>query len=519
MKKQLLRLSLSILTVFGFAVSSNAQCPSITCPGNISVNSDSGICGAVVNYTAPIGTDTCNTISQTFNYTGSMQIYVVPAGVATVTIQADGAQGGSNVIGVVGGLGGTAVGDLAVTPGDTLFVYVGGNNGYNGGGQGGNTLNCANAAGGIGGGASDVRVGGITLNDRVIVGAGGGGAGGDRINGCGRGSGGGGGGGYYGGGGGAGWPSATGGTLPTGGTQSAGGSGGITTSTAGATNGMPGALGIGGDGGDEVGSNQGGSGTALPGGTGGGLTGASGQYNVNWTGQSGAGGSSYIAGLTNSSTTSGTRSGNGQVIISYAGTDSTTQIAGLPSGSLFPGGTTTNTFVVTSGSFSDTCSFTVYVGGGVDTSVTRNLSTFTANETGATYQWLNCDSNFMAISGATNQSYTATTNGSYAVVVSKNGCTDTSACQMINNVGIANVGFGNISIYPNPTNGLFTIDMGSHSEAVNYTVTSVDGRIITQKSNVTDNKITIDLGNESKGVYLLKLHNHKSSSVLRISKL
>mgnify|MGYP006908340778 CR=1 FL=1 len=151
-----------------------------------------------------------------------MQIYVVPAGVTTVAIQADGAQGGSNMIGVVGGLGGTALGDLTVTPGDTLFVYVGGSNGYNGGGLGGNTLNCTNADGGVGGGASDVRVGGITLNDRVIVGAGGGGAGGDRINGCGRGSGGGGGGGYYGGGGGAGWPSATGGTLPTGGTQSAG---------------------------------------------------------------------------------------------------------------------------------------------------------------------------------------------------------------------------------------------------------------------------------------------------------
>ena len=278
------------------------------------------------------------------------------------------------------------------------------------------------------------------------------------------------------------------------------------------------------------------------------------------------------------------------------------QIAGLPSGSIFPVGVTTNTFIATNATGADTCSFTVTVvdsivpvltcpanvttcdpivngisptfsdncnvnvtyslsgattGSGtndasgtmfnagvttvqymvadssgnmdscsftvtyniIDTTVSRNLSTFTANETGATYQWLNCDSNFMAISGATNQSYTATTNGSYAVVVSKNGCTDTSACQMINNVGIANVDFGNISIYPNPTNGLFTIDMGSYDEAVNYTVSSIDGRIVTQNSNVTDNKITIDLGNESKGVYLLKLYNHKSSSVFRISKL
>jgi len=33
--------------------------PEITCPANIEVNNDPGICGAVVDYTAPIGTDDC----------------------------------------------------------------------------------------------------------------------------------------------------------------------------------------------------------------------------------------------------------------------------------------------------------------------------------------------------------------------------------------------------------------------------------------------------------------------------
>lgn len=35
------------------------QAPVIACPGNIYVNNDAGICGAVVNYTAPVGTDNC----------------------------------------------------------------------------------------------------------------------------------------------------------------------------------------------------------------------------------------------------------------------------------------------------------------------------------------------------------------------------------------------------------------------------------------------------------------------------
>jgi|GEM_PF-6422503 len=33
--------------------------PVISCPANITMNSDPGICGAVVNYTAPVGTDNC----------------------------------------------------------------------------------------------------------------------------------------------------------------------------------------------------------------------------------------------------------------------------------------------------------------------------------------------------------------------------------------------------------------------------------------------------------------------------
>jgi hypothetical protein len=33
--------------------------PAITCPDNISVNNDAGLCSAVVNYTAPVGTDNC----------------------------------------------------------------------------------------------------------------------------------------------------------------------------------------------------------------------------------------------------------------------------------------------------------------------------------------------------------------------------------------------------------------------------------------------------------------------------
>jgi hypothetical protein len=264
------------------------------------------------------------TQTQTFSYTGGPQFWVVPQGTDSVTIEVWGAQGNSNSQGIVGGLGGYATGRMAVNVGDTLWIYVGGGGatattgGYNGGGAGG-VSPCTTADAGGGGGASDVRFGGTALANRIIVGAGGGGAGGNRIAGCGRGNGGGGGGGYFGGGGGAAWPGGTPGANPTGGTQLAGGSGGVSTYTTAApgNNGQGGALGIGGNGGVELTSNQAGTQAAAAGGTGGGTTGNPGAYSGNFSGQSGAGGSSYFGTLVNGSTTTGIRSGNGQVVITF----------------------------------------------------------------------------------------------------------------------------------------------------------------------------------------------------------
>ncbi|MBK7010820.1 MAG: hypothetical protein IPH36_20425 [Saprospiraceae bacterium] len=103
----------------------------------------------------------------TYNYTGSMQTYTVPPGVYSINISASGAQGA----GGAGGNGGQATGDLNVTPGQILNIFVGGQDGYNGGGSG------YAAVARNGGGASDVRMTGTSLADRIIVGGGGGGGG------------------------------------------------------------------------------------------------------------------------------------------------------------------------------------------------------------------------------------------------------------------------------------------------------------------------------------------------------
>lgn len=158
--------------------------------------------------------------STTFGDTGAMQTYQVPEHVRSLSVTAAGAAGGNGYF--AGERGATVSATLAVTPGSTLYVYVGGDGasgaftagGFNGGGNA-----SVYDGGASGGGASDIRTAAGDLASRLVVagGGGGGGSGYDRP--------------AYGGNGGAPDGAAGGGDNSWGqggggGTQSAGGAGG-----------------------------------------------------------------------------------------------------------------------------------------------------------------------------------------------------------------------------------------------------------------------------------------------------
>jgi hypothetical protein len=215
--------------------------------------------------------------TEVFEYTGNEQTFVVPNGVHNLQVRLVGGSGGAG-----NGLGGSAaeiLGGLSVTPGETLYVEVGGNGedsgeggvgGFNGGASGGS------GAGG-GGGASDIRLApraqGLFFDTRLIVAAGGGGGAGGGENAGGAG----------------GDAEESGGTSEGGnegggpGTASAGGGGGFGCSLAG----TGGELGFGGAGGAGFSTNSGGGGGGGYYGGGGGGGGCS---------AGGGGGSSLLSG-------------------------------------------------------------------------------------------------------------------------------------------------------------------------------------------------------------------------------
>jgi hypothetical protein len=139
----------------------------------------------------------------------------------------------------------------------------------------------------------------------------------------------------------------------------------------------------------------------------------------------------------------------------------------------------------------------------VDTSLTVADPMITANTTGALYQWLDCNNSFAIISGETAQSFTAGTNGSFAVEIIENGCTDTSACVAIISTGIDNTIFEGVQIFPNPNSGQFSIDFGGLNNPM-LRIYTVEGKLIMERRNIKDAVLTIEF-DEAAGIYVLEI--------------
>jgi hypothetical protein len=113
---------------------------------------------------------------------------------------------------------------------------------------------------------------------------------------------------------------------------------------------------------------------------------------------------------------------------------------------------------------------------GPDNNITINDNFLTAQDDSAAYQWIDCALNAL-IPGEVEQSYFPTRSGSYAVIVARNGCVDTSACVELMLVSSNEPSSpSGIRLYPNPTQGDVLIDLGALREHVQMEISDVYGR-------------------------------------------
>jgi hypothetical protein len=153
-----------------------------------------------------------------------------------------------------------------------------------------------------------------------------------------------------------------------------------------------------------------------------------------------------------------------------------------------------------------------------DITISSSGAIITANNLGATYQWLDCDNSNATIPGETGQSYTAVANGNYAVELTENGCIETSACVNIITTAILENNFGSeFNIYPNPTKGNFSVDLDKTYNSILITITDLSGRLIESKEYNGTKLLNLKI-DEPAGIYLLKIETGNQKAVIRLVK-
>lgn len=180
-------------------------------------------------------------------------------------------------------------------------------------------------------------------------------------------------------------------------------------------------------------------------------------------------------------------------------------------------GTYQATLIATNATGSDTMTLPITVIS-VDTVISVNGITISSSATNATYQWINCATN-QPVAGATSSTFTPTANGSYAVVVTQNGCSDTSACQPITTVSLDQLSVADlITVYPNPSKGIFTLyDTQSGLSNQLIIVSNVLGETV-YSTRITGNKTNIDLSAAKNGIYFITIDSQLGKSVTKIIK-
>jgi hypothetical protein len=152
----------------------------------------------------------------------------------------------------------------------------------------------------------------------------------------------------------------------------------------------------------------------------------------------------------------------------------------------------------------------------LNTSLNVNQATLTSNAQNATFQWLNCETN-LPISGETNSSFTATTNGNYAVILTSTICpeiSDTSICQQINLVGLNDIKQNKIQVFPNPSHDFVFIESEFNLNSI--TLIDILGKTIERK--IPNSKSTyFDMKTLEKGVYTIETRDEVNG--LRIFKI
>jgi hypothetical protein len=204
----------------------------------------------------------------------------------------------------------------------------------------------------------------------------------------------------------------------------------------------------------------------------------------------------------------------------------------LPSG--WSGASTSNSITLTSGSSGGTLAVVAtnscgnssprtlaVVVGSPNVSLSQNGDSLLAvQQTGATYQWLNCGTG-LPIAGATGRAFVPSLSGTYAVVVTSNGCADTSTCLPVLITGLEETpAYAAPALYPMPVGDVLYIqNQWEEGSKVWMRVYDQLGHLILHSEQSSETLMQLDLSELRNGAYILELQTGKGTSRHKLSKV
>ncbi|MCL4856812.1 MAG: T9SS type A sorting domain-containing protein, partial [Flavobacteriales bacterium] len=138
--------------------------------------------------------------------------------------------------------------------------------------------------------------------------------------------------------------------------------------------------------------------------------------------------------------------------------------------------------------------------------VNQTGNTLTVQESGLSYQWVDCNNSNVPILGENGQSFNVTVNGNYAVEVTENGCVTTSNCTNVTVTNVESISTINeFSIYPNPVADEH-VSIHSTQGVEQVRIYDAIGKIVYFQNFNNEKQLTISLQNFEKGIYFIQVN-------------
>lgn len=152
----------------------------------------------------------------------------------------------------------------------------------------------------------------------------------------------------------------------------------------------------------------------------------------------------------------------------------------------------------------------------IDNTVSASGAVLTANQAGATYQWIDCDNGNAAITGETNANFTATVTGNYAVEVTFNNCTETSVCTLVDFSSIDELNVSSSVVFPNPVSDVFEIkNIEQFGSIESIVLMDANGRVV---MNISTLDASANIAHLDAGVYFLRIQSEAGKSIISVVK-